>query len=96
MVVWAYPVTVARTPHHLTFSTGEQVYAAEFPERVEALVLVAPADVLAMPQEGGGLFEEIRRRLPESMREEYAAYLKRYLDFQNIEPLEVGSLVKCC
>lgn len=27
-VVWAYPVTVARTPHPLTFSTGEQVYAA--------------------------------------------------------------------
>jgi hypothetical protein len=27
-VVWAYPVTVERTPHHVTFSTGEQVYAA--------------------------------------------------------------------
>jgi hypothetical protein len=27
-VVWAYPVTAAKTPHHLTFSTGEQVYAA--------------------------------------------------------------------
>ncbi len=27
-VTWAYPVTVERTPHHLTFSTGEQVYAA--------------------------------------------------------------------
>jgi hypothetical protein len=27
-VVWAYPVTVTRTPHPLTFSTGEQVYAA--------------------------------------------------------------------
>jgi hypothetical protein len=28
MAVWAYPVTVERTPHHLTFSTGEQIYAA--------------------------------------------------------------------
>jgi len=28
MVVWAYPVTVEKTPHHLTFSTGEQIYAA--------------------------------------------------------------------
>lgn len=27
-VVWAYPVTVDVTPHHVTFSTGEQVYAA--------------------------------------------------------------------
>jgi hypothetical protein len=28
MVVWAYPVTVDKTPHTLTFSTGERVYAA--------------------------------------------------------------------
>ncbi len=27
-VEWAYPVTVAPTPHRVTFSTGEQVYAA--------------------------------------------------------------------
>ncbi len=27
-VVWAYPVTVEKTPHYLTFSTGEQLYAA--------------------------------------------------------------------
>lgn len=27
-VVWAYPVTVEPTPHRLTFSTGECVYAA--------------------------------------------------------------------
>ncbi len=27
-VTWAFPVTVAPTPHHLTFSTGEQLYAA--------------------------------------------------------------------
>jgi hypothetical protein len=27
-VTWAYPVTIDRTPHHLTFGTGEQVYAA--------------------------------------------------------------------
>jgi hypothetical protein len=25
---WAYPVTVDNTPHHVTFSTGEQVNAA--------------------------------------------------------------------
>lgn len=27
-VTWAYPVTVEKTPHHVTFSSGEQVYAA--------------------------------------------------------------------
>jgi hypothetical protein len=27
-VVWAYPVTVEPTPHRITFSTGEQIYAA--------------------------------------------------------------------
>ena len=27
-VDWAYPVTVMPTPHRVTFSTGEQVYAA--------------------------------------------------------------------
>jgi hypothetical protein len=27
-VTWAYPVTVDETPHRLTFSTGEQIYAA--------------------------------------------------------------------
>jgi hypothetical protein len=27
-VTWAYPVTVDRTPHRVTFSTGEQGYAA--------------------------------------------------------------------
>ena len=27
-VAWAYPVTVDRTPHHVTLSTGERAYAA--------------------------------------------------------------------
>ena len=27
-VVWAYPVTVEKTPHKITFNTGEQLYAA--------------------------------------------------------------------
>ena len=27
-VTWAYPVTVDRTPHRVTFSSGEQAYAA--------------------------------------------------------------------
>jgi hypothetical protein len=27
-VAWAYPVTADRTPHQVSFSTGEQIYAA--------------------------------------------------------------------
>ena len=27
-VVWAYPVTAAVTPHHVTFGSGEQIHAA--------------------------------------------------------------------
>jgi len=27
-VIWAYPVTVEKTPHAITFRTGEQLYAA--------------------------------------------------------------------
>jgi hypothetical protein len=27
-VTWAYPVTLEKTPHHITFNTGERVYAA--------------------------------------------------------------------
>lgn len=27
-VTWAYPVTVTQTPHRITFSNGEQIYAA--------------------------------------------------------------------
>jgi hypothetical protein len=27
-VVWAYPVTAAKTPHKITFDTGEKIYGA--------------------------------------------------------------------
>jgi hypothetical protein len=27
-VIWAYPITVAQTPHALTFSSSEHLYAA--------------------------------------------------------------------
>jgi proline iminopeptidase len=60
------------------------LYAAEFPEHVEALVLIAPADVLVMPQKDGGLYETVGERLPEDMQEEYAAFLDDYLDFKNL------------
>lgn len=60
------------------------LYATEFPERVEKLVLISPADMLVMPQENGGLFPLVRERLPESQRAEFDAFLKDYLNFQNM------------
>jgi proline iminopeptidase len=60
------------------------LYAAEFPERVAALVLVSPADVLVMPDKDGSLYEAVREKLPANMRAEYAAYLKELLDFKHI------------
>lgn len=60
------------------------LYAAEFPERVEAMVLVAPAGMLVMPSPTGDLFEQVRKRLCESRQAEFDAWLKRYLDFGSV------------
>ncbi|HUJ69812.1 MAG TPA: alpha/beta hydrolase [Syntrophorhabdales bacterium] len=57
------------------------LYAAEFPDRVKSMVLVAPAETLVMPPPSGGLFEEVRRRLPADMRARFDSWLKRYLDY---------------
>lgn len=60
------------------------LYAAEFPERVEALILVSPAEVIVMPPPSGGLFEAVRQRLPAERQGVYDAFLKRYLDFDGL------------
>ena len=60
------------------------LYAAEFPGHVRALVLVSPAEMLVMPPESGGLFEQVKPLLPEAMQPQYADYLKRYFDFGNL------------
>lgn len=60
------------------------LYAAEFPEHVEALILISPAETLVMPPPSGGLFEHVRQRLPADQLPAYDAYLKRYFDYQNL------------
>jgi proline iminopeptidase len=60
------------------------MYAAEFPQHVRGLILIAPAEMLVMPPESGGLFEQVKPLLPESMRSQYAGYLKRYFSFGNL------------
>jgi proline iminopeptidase len=61
------------------------MYAAEFPEHVEALVLVAPAGVLVLPDPQGDLFAKVRERLPADERSEFDRFLQDELfDFGNL------------
>lgn len=62
------------------------LYAAEFPEHVEALILVSPANTLVMPQPDAesDLFASVRARLPESRLAEYDAFMKDYFDFNKL------------
>ncbi len=69
------------------------LYAAEFPERVQALVLIAPADMLLMPQPSGGLFKAVEQKLPQTMRAEYADFQNRYLNFNTILSKSEAELV---
>lgn len=60
------------------------LYAAEFPERVEKLVLVSPATLLSTPPKGCSYYDHIRESLPSDRRGEYDAFLARYFDFDSI------------
>jgi proline iminopeptidase len=60
------------------------LYAAEFPDRVKALVLVAPADTLVLPNPNDDFFQTVGALLPEKMKKDYEAFLKSYLDFSGI------------
>jgi len=57
------------------------LYAAEFPEHVEGLVLVAPAGVLVFPQpDGSDLFKAMEQRLAEADRPAFRDFMKGYFD----------------
>ena len=59
------------------------LYAAEFPEHVEALILVSPANTLVMPQPDAesDLFAVVRAKLPAGEQAEFDAFMKDYMDF---------------
>jgi proline iminopeptidase len=59
------------------------LYAVEFPEHVEKMVLIAPAGVLKMPVEEGGI-DQLKDYLPEDMKSEYENFLSRYFNYGNI------------
>jgi proline iminopeptidase len=69
------------------------LYAAEFPHRVAALVLIDPASVLRMPGAGGDLFTQVRDRLPAAERADYDRWLRGYLDFGRIFDKSESDLV---
>jgi proline iminopeptidase len=69
------------------------LYAAEFPERVKALVLVAPAGVLVLPSKEGDLFGQVGNLLPANLKNDYADFRKRYFDFSHIFTKSEADLV---
>jgi proline iminopeptidase len=69
------------------------LYAAEFPERVKALVLVAPASVLVMPSKEADLFEQVGHLLPVKLKNDYADFRKRYFDYSHIFTKSEADLV---
>jgi proline iminopeptidase len=61
------------------------LYAAKFPDRVKKLALFAPADIFKMPPSDGGLYERIKKALPQGkMQKDYDDYLRRFFDYGNI------------
>ena len=59
------------------------LYAAEFPEHVEALILVSPANTLIMPQpdSDSDLFASVRAELSPQEQVEFDAFMQEYFDF---------------
>ncbi len=62
------------------------LYAAEFPEHVEALILVSPANTLVMPQPDpeSDLFAAVRAKLPAGEQAEFDAFMKEYMNFNTL------------
>jgi proline iminopeptidase len=60
------------------------LYAAEFPDHVKALVLVAPANTLVLPNPNDDFFQTVESLLPEESKKEYEDFLKSYLAFGGI------------
>ena len=69
------------------------LYAAEFPDHVDRLVLVSPADLLRFPTTDGGLYERVKRLLPSESRQPYADWLGRFFDFGSIFQKSEADLV---
>jgi proline iminopeptidase len=62
------------------------LYAAEFPEHVEALILVSPANILVMPQPDAesDLFAAVRAKLPADEQARFDTFMREYFDFNTL------------
>lgn len=71
------------------------LYAAEFPEHVEALVLISPANTLVMPQAdpSSDLFASVRADLPAERQAEFDQFMKEYMDFNELFQKSEADLV---
>lgn len=71
------------------------LYAAEFPEHVEALILVSPANTLVMPQPDAesDLFAAVRAKLTPEEQAEFDAFMKEYFDFNGLFQKSEADLV---
>ncbi len=68
------------------------LYAAEFPDNVDKLVLLNPADLLVFPSGNKDLFERIREQLPKRDHKAYDKWKRRYLDLAQIFKEDEASL----
>ena len=58
------------------------LYAAEYPDRVEKLLLLSPADVLHLPSPDGGLYRRVQALLRGSgLERNYAGWLGRQFNY---------------
>jgi proline iminopeptidase len=62
------------------------LYAAEFPEHVEALILVSPANTLLMPQPDADsdLFASVRTNLSPEEQVEFDEFMEEYMNFNTL------------
>jgi proline iminopeptidase len=71
------------------------LYAAEFPEHVEKMILISPANSLVMPQpdKESDLFASVRTKLPQDQIAGYDAFMKDYMDFNKLFTLSEQDLI---
>jgi proline iminopeptidase len=70
------------------------LYAAEWPERVAALVLIAPAPLFEMPAGDGDLFALVRGRLTSAQQPEFDRYMEEYFDFPRLLSRDDATLAR--
>lgn len=70
------------------------LYAIEFPEHIESLILVSPAEVVKLPNQSGGLYSFVKQSLPKAYIPEYEKYLTKLFDYSNLFDNSENQLVE--